>query len=155
MVLEQNINTSTSTPHSSSGILHTSILIPLLQSPSCCRCYRHGTTWSGQAWCGLCGHAGWRKQAAEQIGSAYSASSRHWIIQIHIDFALRQDLTLSWPKSGSLVMWDRKTLSEYIDLKPPGLDAPMPAPTDVMEVPLPSDSYLFEKIWSWSTMKIV
>jgi hypothetical protein len=47
-------------------------------------------------------------------------------------------------------MWDRKTLSEYNDLELPGLDAPMPAPTDAMEVPLPSDSYLFDRIRSLS-----
>lgn len=48
--------------------------------------------------------------------------------------------TLSSPRDGLLVICEIETLSVYIDL-PPLVEGVIPAPTEAIEVSLPSDSY--------------
>jgi hypothetical protein len=53
--------------------------------------------------------------------------------------------TLSSPKDGLLVTWEREIRSEYIDLEPLFVDGLIPALTEAIELSLPSESYLFTK----------
>lgn len=49
--------------------------------------------------------------------------------------------TFSSPKEGLLVICEMETLSEYIDRLPLLGEGLIPAPTDAIEVALPSESY--------------
>lgn len=62
--------------------------------------------------------------------------------RIHIDsvYLTGEWSTLSSPRDGLLVICEIKTLSVYIDL-PPLVEGVIPAPTDAIEVSLPSASY--------------
>ena len=52
--------------------------------------------------------------------------------------------TLSSPEDGLLVIWDKDTRSEYMDLPPLLVEGLKPELTEAIEVSLPSESYLPE-----------
>ena len=102
-----------------------------------------GTTLSGQAWWNLRRRLCWRRQAVHEV-----VQKNREMMMLHsslIIFLLANSSvrTLSWPRVGSSVIWERKTLSEYMDLDPVlELGEIKFEPMDAIEVPFPSESYL-------------